>query len=153
FLSDQLRQRLSGIFVVMRDVIAEVSFDSLEHRSPVRPLRWAVVADHIGSLCRTAQRQGSERNKGETEQLDFHGFSSRARHLCGQGLALSFFDTIVLQLDDKPHQSGRTEKNFTAARLATRRRRRSSAAQRNSNAKPTWAKSGHRRLFILVDQP
>src|SRR5215467_523497 len=70
-----------------------------------------------------------------------------------KGWRLSFFDTIVLQLDDKPHQSGRTEKNFTAARLATRRRRRSSAAQRNSNAKPTWAKSGHRRLFILVDQP
>ena len=83
FLSDQLRQRLSGILVVMRDVVAEVRFDGLEHRSPVGPLRRAVVADHVGGLCRTAQRQSGERNKGETEQLDFHGYSSPARHLCG----------------------------------------------------------------------
>ena len=43
--------------------------------------------------------QAGERNKGKTEQLDFHGFSSRARHLCGQGLAPWLFrhDSIAVR--------------------------------------------------------
>ena len=95
----------------MRDVVAKVRFDGLEHRSPVRPLRRTVVADHVGRLCRTTQRQSGERKNGETE-LDFSWIVLPARHVCGYELAPRVFDMIILQANDKPPQSGPIEQKF-----------------------------------------
>ena len=50
FLGKDLRQRLTGILVVVRNIIVEVGLDRLEHRGPVRPFRRAIVADHVGSF-------------------------------------------------------------------------------------------------------
>ena len=43
-----LRQRLAGILVVVRNIVVEVGLDRLEHRGPIRPFRRAIVANDVG---------------------------------------------------------------------------------------------------------
>src|SRR6478672_11843916 len=52
FLGENLRQCLAGILVVVRYIVVEVGLDRLEHGSPVRPFRWAIVADDVGLFGR-----------------------------------------------------------------------------------------------------
>ncbi len=67
-LGEQLRQGLPGILVIEWNVISEICFDRLQHRRPIGPLRRAIVANDIGSLCRRASGDGNQNSHGETQQ-------------------------------------------------------------------------------------
>src|SRR6516164_7749132 len=66
-LGQNLCQRLTGVLVVMRDIVVEIGLDRLEHRGPVRPLRGAVVADDVGrELIATAPARIAQAEPGQS---------------------------------------------------------------------------------------
>src|SRR5262249_55801585 len=57
---------LAGVLVVEGNIVTEIGLDGLEHRGPIRPLRRAIVANHVGGLRR--QARGSRGSGGECQR-------------------------------------------------------------------------------------
>ena len=73
FFGENLSQRLTRILVVVRDIVVEIGLDRLEHRSPVRPFRWAIVADDVGRFGGLPGRDQRQREQGKYKTDGLHG--------------------------------------------------------------------------------
>ena len=63
-LGENLRECLTGILVVVGNVVIEVGLDGLEHRGPVRPFRRAIIADDVGRFGGLQRRHQRQREQG-----------------------------------------------------------------------------------------
>jgi hypothetical protein len=77
FLRNELRERLAGILVVERNVVAQIRLDGAQHGCPIGPFRRAVVADHVRCSGRAGERDPNRRDQQQQDGFEvLHRFLS-----------------------------------------------------------------------------
>ena len=71
-LRKDLRERLTGVLVVVGNLVVEIGLDGLEHRGPIRPLRWAVVTDDVSRFGRLPRRHQRKHQQWQDKTDGLH---------------------------------------------------------------------------------
>jgi hypothetical protein len=83
-LGEDLRQSLTGVLVIVGDIVVQVGLDRFEHGRPVRPFGGAVVADDVGRFGGLPRRQKGQRKQDQGKTDGLHETISDFRHQDGR---------------------------------------------------------------------